>query len=98
MLVKWAINSLGNILQYMFRDVFGNILWYNCTETKRTSRRNGWLMQDTYFSFSLLVQFNIVFKSTFPKSVVGSQYFTLNEVKPYARDVEPPIAFSGWMS
>ena len=28
--------------------------------------------------------------STFPKSVVGSQYFTLSEVKAYVRDAEPP--------
>ena len=34
----------------------------------------------------------------FPKFIVGLQYFTLNEVKPYARDADPPMAFPSWMT
>ena len=44
------------------------------------------------------VQFSTKFMGTFAKSTVGSQYFTLTEVKPNARNTTPPIAFSCWMS
>ena len=45
-----------------------------------------------------LVQFSIEFMSTFPKSTVGSQYFTLMEVKPNIENATPPMAFRGWMA
>jgi hypothetical protein len=43
------------------------------------------------------VQFSAEFMGTFPKSTVGSQYFTLTEIKPNTKNAPPPTAFSGWM-
>jgi hypothetical protein len=34
---------------------------------------------------------------TFPKSTLGSQYFTLPEIKPNTKNAPPPTTFSGWM-
>jgi hypothetical protein len=36
--------------------------------------------------------------STFPKSTVGSHYFTLMKVKPNTKNATPLMAFSGWMA
>ena len=43
------------------------------------------------------VQFSAEFMGTFPKSTMGSQYFTLTEIKPNTKNAPPPTAFSGWM-
>ena len=43
------------------------------------------------------VQFSVEFMGTFPKSHVGTHYFTLMEVKPNIANATPPMAFSGWM-
>ena len=44
------------------------------------------------------VQFSVEFMGIFLKPTFGSQYFTLIEVKPNARNAEHPMAFLGWMS
>ena len=36
--------------------------------------------------------------NTFPKSIVGSQYFTLTEIRPNTNNAPPPMAFVGWMT
>ena len=57
-----------------------------------------WVVSAYYFKeFSFeLVQYSVVFMSTFPKSIVGLQYFTLREIKMYGRDAKSPTAFSDW--
>ena len=42
-----------------------------------------------------MVQLSVVFMDTFPKSIVRLQYFALNEVKPYAKDVDTPKSILG---
>ena len=44
------------------------------------------------------VEFSVDFMDPFPKSTLGLQHFTLIEVPPSARNVIPPMAFSGWMT
>lgn len=44
-----------------------------------------------------LVQFNVKFMSTFPKSTIGSQYFTLTHVKPNTKNATTCAVVSGWM-
>jgi hypothetical protein len=34
---------------------------------------------------------------TFPKSSVGSQYFTPTDIKPNTKNAPPPTFLSGWM-
>ena len=43
-----------------------------------------------------LVQFSAEFMNTFPKSTVGSQYFTLTEIKPNTKNAPPPTDFQ-WL-
>lgn len=59
-----------------------------------------WVVSAYYFKEFIfnLVKFRVAFMSTFPKLIVGLQYFTLRDVKMYGRDSEPPTAFSGWMT
>lgn len=45
-----------------------------------------------------LVHFSIELMGISPKSIFGSQYFTLSEVKAYARDAKTLITFTGWMT
>lgn len=60
---------------------------------------SGWFSAGYLKYFRLgIVQFNVEIMDTFPKSMVGSQYFTIIEVKPNARNTAPPATFSGWMS
>lgn len=49
------------------------------------------------FSFGP-AEFSAEFMGSFPKSIVGFQYFTFIEVKPNARKVVPSTTFLGWMS
>lgn len=44
------------------------------------------------------MQFSDEFMNTFPKSTIGSQYFTLIEIKPNTENAIPPMAFEGWMT
>ena len=44
------------------------------------------------------MQISAEFMGTTPKSSVGSQYFTLTDVKLNVRNVVPPMVFSQWMS
>ena len=44
------------------------------------------------------VQLSAKFMGMFPKYMVGSQYFTRNEIKPNTTNAPPPMAFSGWMN
>lgn len=46
-----------------------------------------WVVSAGYLKYSRLglVQFSVEFMGTFPKFMVGSQYFTLSEVKLNAR-------------
>lgn len=51
-----------------------------------------WVVSASYFkevSFGP-IQFSVAFMGILPKSIVGLQYFTLSEVKPYVTDAEPP--------
>lgn len=59
-----------------------------------------WVVSDGNFKeFNLgPMQFSAGFMGTFPKSTVGSQYFTLKVVELNARNAAPPVAFSRWMS
>ena len=59
-----------------------------------------WVVSAYYFKeFRFgLVQFSVAFIGNFPKFIVGSQYFTLIEVKSYGRDAKHPTTFSSWMS
>ena len=43
------------------------------------------------------VQFGAKFMGTYPKSIVGSQYFTFTQIKLNTKYAPPPKAFSGWM-
>ena len=44
------------------------------------------------------VQFNSKFMSTFPKSTIGSQFFTLTKMKPNVANATPQMAFNGWIA
>lgn len=59
-----------------------------------------WVVSASYFKEFIfgLVQSNVEFMGDFCKSIVGSQYFTLSEIKLNARDAEPFTTFSSWMS
>ena len=44
------------------------------------------------------VTLSVKFMSTFPKSTIGSQYFTLTEIKPNNENATPPTTFEGGMA
>ena len=47
-----------------------------------------WVICASYLKEHMLghVQFNIEFKNTFPKTTIGSQYFTLTKIKPNTKN------------
>jgi hypothetical protein len=69
-----------------------------CTDIKRTGVE--WVVIACYFKEFVfrLVHFTIEFMSITLNSLFGLQYFTLDVVKPYARDVDPPMTFPIWMT
>ena len=58
-----------------------------------------WVVSAGYleeFSFGP-IQFSVEFMSTFSKSTMDLQYFTLTKEKLTTKNATPPMAFSSWM-
>lgn len=70
-----------------------------CIETQRMHYLNGWSLLVTSRNLAYEhVHFSAKFMSTFLKSTVGSQYFTLTKVQSNTKNATPPMIFSWWTS
>lgn len=85
---RWVANMVLNIFH---KNGFA------CLKTQKDMMLK-WLCEIPWGFRFVPMEFSAKFMGTFPKSIVGLQYFTLIEVKSNARNAVPPMALSCWMS